>query len=53
MGYLNHPRKEYLQSILLWLIPLYGILGFIGGLAGDKIYDKSLKNLSVIKQLKA
>lgn len=53
LNYLNHPRKEYLQSILLWLIPVYGILGYIGGIAGDRIYQKSLKRLSIIKQLKA
>lgn len=51
--YLNHPRKEYLQGILKYIIPLYAILGFVGGLLGNWIYDRSLSRLSVVKQLKS
>jgi ABC-type thiamin/hydroxymethylpyrimidine transport system permease subunit len=49
---LNHPRKDYLLAILYWLVPVYGVLGFLGGMLGDAIYNKSLSKLSVVKQFK-
>lgn len=53
MVYLDHPRKEYLRSILKFTVPLYAILGFIGAHVGNWIYDKILSKLSVVLQLKA
>ena len=53
MKYLIYPKVEYLRSVLYYIIPVYGILGFIGGAIGESIYNKSLSNMSLIKQLKA
>ena len=53
MSFLSYPKADYLRSILYFVIPLYGTLGFLGGVIGEKIYDKSLANLSLIKQLKS
>jgi len=52
MVYLDYPKKDYLQSILKYIIPLYVILGAIGGLIGEWIYERSLSRLSIVKQLK-
>lgn len=53
MTYLNHPRADYLRSALKWIAPVYAVLGFIGGLIGNWIYDRSLSRLSVVQQLKS
>ncbi len=53
MVYLDHPRKEYLQTILKYIVPLYAFLGFIGGWLGYWIYEKRLASLSIVQQLKA
>lgn len=53
MVYLDHPRKDYFQATLKFIIPLYAILGFVGGLIGDWIYKRSLSHLSIVQQLKA
>jgi hypothetical protein len=53
MVLMAYPRKDYLQALLKYLVPLYAFLGFLGALIGNWIYDRSLSGLSVIKQLKA
>jgi len=52
MAYLNHPRFDALKSIIQYVIPLYAFLGFIGAMIGNWIYDKSLSQLSIIRNLK-
>lgn len=53
MVYLDHPRKDYLQTIFWYILSLYAFLGFLGGWLGDWIYEKSLSRLSIVQQLKA
>ncbi len=53
MVLMAYPRKEYLQSLLKYLVPLYAFLGFLGALIGNWIYDRSLSRISIVLQLKA
>lgn len=48
---LQHPRAEYLRKMLYFMVPVYGFLGFIGGILGNWLYEKSLSRLSVVKAL--
>lgn len=49
--YLDHPRVEYMGSILKYLVPLYAALGWVGGWLGNWLFDTSLKHLSAVRQL--
>ena len=49
---LDHPRADYLRNILYYAIPLYVVLGFIGAIFGNWLYDKNLLKLDIIKSLK-
>lgn len=53
MVFLNHPRKDYLYSILGYTLPVYAVLGFLGALLGNWIFDRYLSRLSVVKQLQS
>jgi hypothetical protein len=53
MVLLDHPRKDYLRSILAFTVPLYAVLGVVGAVIGNRIYDKSLGRLAVVQQLQA
>ncbi|MDP2896996.1 MAG: hypothetical protein Q8Q12_10640 [bacterium] len=48
----EHPKRETIAGLLKYLIPVYAVLGFIGGVLGDWIYKKSLADLSIVKMLK-
>lgn len=48
---LGHPRAEYLAGILLYIIPVYAVLGFVGGWLGNRVYEKYIEGLSVTRQL--
>lgn len=53
MKYLNHPKLETLQKIILYAIPIYGIMGFFSAWIGNNtIYDKFLQNNGFIKFIK-
>jgi ABC-type thiamin/hydroxymethylpyrimidine transport system permease subunit len=53
MVLIAYPRTDYLHSLLKYLVPLYAVLGFVGAMIGNWIYDRSLSRISVIQQLKA
>lgn len=53
MFYIGHPKADFMKNILKYLIPVYALLGFIGGEIGNRIYNKTLSNLSIIKQFKS
>lgn len=50
--YLGHPKMETLGKIVLWMTPIYAILGLLGGWLGNLIYAR-IKHLSVVKQLES
>lgn len=47
---LNHPRAEFLKKALIYIIPVYAALGFVGALLGEWIYDKNIR--SIVANLK-
>lgn len=49
---LGHPRADYLRGILYYAIPLYGVLGGVGAILGNIIYDKSISKLDIVGTLK-
>lgn len=53
MVYLGHPKADFMKKILYYLIPLYAILGAVGGWLGNKIYTKTLSGLSIVQQFKS
>jgi len=53
MMLLGHPRVDYLRSILYYAVPLYAGLGFAGAWFGEKIYEKRIRGLPIIKQFRS
>lgn len=51
--YVGHPRAEYLEKMLPYALPTYGVLGFIGAMIGEWIYRNHLSDLSAVRQLRA
>lgn len=49
---LKHPRADYLRKMIYIMVPLYGALGFIGGILGNWLYKNSFSKLSVVKAMK-
>jgi hypothetical protein len=52
MFFPEYPKLETLRRLLKYLVPVYGVLGFFGGMLGQWIYGKNLAHLSAIKMLK-
>jgi len=53
MVILEYPRADYLRAMLKYLVPAYAALGWIGAMLGNRIYETSLRELSLVKQLRA
>jgi len=49
---LGHPRVSYLRSIMYYIVPLYGALGFLGAWFGNWIYDKRIQGLPMAEQFR-
>lgn len=47
----EHPKRDTIQKLLKYLIPVYAVLGFIGGCLGNWIYAQYLARLSTVKIL--
>ncbi len=50
LSYLGHPKTDDLRKILVFAVPIYALLGLLGGWLGNVIYGR-IKHLSVVRQL--
>jgi len=51
MVVLEHPRAEWMGSVLMFIAPLYAVLGFLGGWFGNWVFDNRFKNNERVRQI--
>jgi len=49
---LDHPKASNLSKYIYYLIGLYGVLGFIGAIIGNWIYDKYFADRKIVASIK-
>jgi hypothetical protein len=52
MVFLDHPKAEYLAKYIYYMIPAYGILGFLGAMCGNWVYDKYFSQRKIVAVIK-